>query len=376
LIDLVLGDTLLKKLKLNYNGVASSPPPISPRKTVTVDTSLSTETLYSVSDVTLKVILEYPSLTAVRVEPSKRLAYLREKCGLKIFMKEFLHATPSCEAPSIIFGPPVSGYHFPLFREGIQDFHTIAELEALASKNHTIVGIKERNKSVMARFQFSTTALSNLLLNVENRIRDISTLNYHWSPQVNPSTCTNHPSLPCDREFLSQWVLIGNLDPSAFKSTDKANLREQLTLAAENGLPFGMTVDASDMEKSFSGPVSHIRPSSLGLDESLSVRSLKVVKLQAPVVVGISLGGGERIINRIHINKDNVEGRPIYLTRQFLTDGEASLLLAAETNNLDVCIAMSRRLTKRVEVDDLKSTSGFLLPDTSGTVTIIQKNSF
>ena len=97
----------------------------------------------------------------------------------------------------------------------------------------------------------------------------------------------------------------------------------------------------------------HIRPSGLGLDDNLCVRSMKVVKLVSPERVGITLGGGLRIVERIHVNPDMPESPPIYYTRQFLSDNEASVLLASETAKLDTCVLVSRRLTKRTELDDL-----------------------
>ena len=44
---------------------------------------------------------------------------------------------------------------------------------------------------------------------------------------------------------------------------------------------------------------------------------------------------------------------PIFFTRQFLSDYEASLLLTAETTKIDCGFLIARRLTKRTELDDL-----------------------
>ena len=99
--------------------------------------------------------------------------------------------------------------------------------------------------------------------------------------------------------------------------------------------------------------VGHIRPSNLGFDDHPCVRSMKVVKLLEPVRVGISMAGGLRITERIHVNTDNLASPPIFFTRQFLSDNEASILLTAETSKIDCGFLISRRLTKRTELDDL-----------------------
>jgi hypothetical protein len=69
--------------------------------------------------------------------------------------------------------------------------------------------------------------------------------------------------------------------------------------------------------------------------------------------VGITLGGGTSILKRVLVNEGSSDPHPIYLTTQFLSDSEASLLKAAEEHSIDACVIMSRRLTKKTELDDL-----------------------
>jgi hypothetical protein len=80
---------------------------------------------------------------------------------------------------------------------------------------------------------------------------------------------------------------------------------------------------------------------------------MKVIKLNLPVRVGITLRGGLRIAERVHVNLDTPGSSPIFFTRQFLSDQEASLLLTAETARIDCGFLIARRLTKRTELDDL-----------------------
>ena len=119
-------------------------------------------------------------------------------------MAEFLAAKPSGFVPNIIFGPAVGGYHAPLFREGASNTHTLADLEALAALPTVIIGFKEKSVSRVARFEFAPTAFINLLSAFEDRIEEIANLSSVWSPTPSSSIQTSRPSLPCDREFLSQ----------------------------------------------------------------------------------------------------------------------------------------------------------------------------
>ena len=106
------------------------------------------------------------------------------------------------------------------------------------------------------------------------------------------------------------------------------------------------------MQRSFGSTPTHIRPLNLGLEESKAVRSTKVIKLKEQVRVGVSLRGGTPLLARAQTNDPSAE-YGIYLTRQFLSDKEAELLIRAETTNLDITLLMARRLTKKTELDDL-----------------------
>ena len=68
--------------------------------------------------------------------------------------------------------------------------------------------------------------------------------------------------------------------------------------------------------------------------------------------MGVSLRGGTPLLARAQTNDPSAEFG-IYLTRQFLSDREAALLIRAKTTNLDITLLMARRLTKKTELDDL-----------------------
>jgi hypothetical protein len=352
MMDFALGDALLAKAKIEFSG-GTYVPTVSPIRPKSTPAKLfhPIETIYGVDDLFLKMEIIYPALTATRAAVNDRLDYLREHCNFKISMATFLVAKPSTQIPGIIFGPAVGGYHAPLFRENASNTHTYSDLSLLSLNNITIIGFKEKNASRVARFEFSSKAFVNLKQAFEDRILEISNLAAVWAPSPTGTIQANRPALPCDREFLSQYILIGNIDVNAFKSMESiAELKTRIiSCSLADGLPGADMADLSHLTSSS----SRIRPSNLGLDDHPCVRTMKVIKLQAQVRVGITLGGGCRISDRVHVNAEATGYPPIYFTRQFLTDSEASLLLAAETAKTDCSFLIARRLTKRTELDDL-----------------------
>ena len=357
-MDLVLGDTLMKGARIKFKGIAespSSPAFSSPARSWGSNKPCPlSETMYATADVILKMDIEYPPLMNTNATERDRMKYLRENCALKIHLKEFLFADASSDLPSIIFGPSSQGYHTPLFRANTVSIHKHDELQAFAAKSNIIIGIKEKSdRRHMARFDVSSKAFSHLLEAFETRILEISGTTTFWTPRPLVSIHTNRPTLPCDREMLSSWVLIGNIDPNIGKDpTTLAALPGWIRTVVEDGSRGDFSVDEDDLTTAFQATPSFIRPSNLGIEDHLCIRSLKVIKLSCPARVGVTLGGGSRLIRRVLANGKDAPF-PIYLTKQFLSDEEASLLLASETTNIDACVMMARRLTKKTELDDL-----------------------
>ena len=135
--------------------------------------------------------------------------------------------------------------------------------------------------------------------------------------------------IPTDREFLSQYVLIGNIDPSCFTSKSAmAALPDMIRTIVSHEMP-GCQVDEEALGLAFGNTPTHIRPSNLGLEDSKWVRSTKVIKLKDQIRVGLTLGGGTSLLKRAQAN-DPASEFGIFLTRQFLTDKEAELLMLAK----------------------------------------------
>ena len=288
---------------------------------------------------------EFPNFTPGMTQV-ERLPYLRTNCKLKIHLKELLHAKLSTEVPTIIFGPSVQGYHIPLFREGHQRRHTLLELGNLATTDSVIIGVKEKNSRLMARFEVSPAAFSSLLEGFEKRVQELANAGSLWSQRPSAAVQASRPVIPTDREFLSQYVLIGNLDPNLFASqTAWEALPDMIRTIVSHDMP-SCQVDEDALRLAFENTPSHIRPPNLGLEESKGVRSTKVIKLREQVRVGLTLGGGTSLLKRAQAN-DPASEFGIFLTRQFLTDKEAELLMLAETSQIDITLLMARRIKKK-----------------------------
>jgi hypothetical protein len=210
----------------------------------------------------------FPSFILPQMQPTERTNYLRKGCILKLHLKELLHAKVSPECPTIIFGPAVGGFHLPLFREGALRSHTIEELERLASKETIIIGIKEKNSKLMARFKISPVPFVNLLEGCTKRIRELANSTSLWAQRSITSIQTNRPLIPTDREFLSQYILVGNIDPSCFNSRESCELLKDMCRRMASHQIEGCEVDEDELQRSFGSSPTHIRPLNLGLEES------------------------------------------------------------------------------------------------------------
>ena len=127
------------------------------------------------------------------------LIIIRTNCKLKIHLKELLHVKLSTEVPSIIFGPSVLGYHIPLFREGLQRRHSLMEVRNLATADSLIIGVKEKNSRLMARFEVSSSAFNSLLEGFEKRVKELAKSGSLWAQRPSAAVQASRPVIPTDR---------------------------------------------------------------------------------------------------------------------------------------------------------------------------------
>ncbi len=139
--------------------------------------------MYRADELFLKMQIVYPPLTGLCTTVSDRTEYLWVNCHLRIYLAEFLAATPTHQTPDIIFGPSAGGYHSLLFREGVSRTHSHSALEALSTKANIVIGFKERNEARLVRFEFPSKAFSNLLCAFEDRIKEVADISSVWSPK-------------------------------------------------------------------------------------------------------------------------------------------------------------------------------------------------
>jgi hypothetical protein len=89
-----------------------------------------------------------------------------------------------------------------------------------------------------------------------------------------------------------------------------------------------------------------------------------VLKLETPQRVGSTYSGGLPVLKRVRANEEETD-IGIFLTRQFLNDREADLLLSSLSSPTDSICLLARRLTKKAESDDLIAK---LIADANGSI--------
>ncbi len=245
-------------------------------------------------------------------------------------------------APTLMLGSASDGFFSPLGKDGLR-FLSVAELERLTNSPEIVIGFKSSG-AFTPRYCLPSTAFCKLLSRLDRRINEMATNEYRWSQG---KTSPDRPILPTDCEFLSQYVLIGNLEP--FHATTDMNVFSNM-LDKVVSHDTGIRADPDFLRQTLSS-MSLLRPTNLGLTESKVFRSMLVLKLMYPIRAGSSLYDSNSVIKRIRANDDEDE-YGIYLTRQFLNDREADLLLSSIATPTDSIFLMARRLTKKVELDD------------------------
>jgi hypothetical protein len=160
-----LGDSLLSLTKLSFPDFTCSPLPTAPRARAPLNTH-TTETMYEIGDLFLKLEFKFPFTFPTRDTIPARLEFLRNTSHL-LKIKEFKQATLSLLAPSIVFGESSNGYHSPLFRDTENQWHRFADLERLSSHAEAVIGFKNRGQ-FMLRFAFSSLPFVNLLRRLES----------------------------------------------------------------------------------------------------------------------------------------------------------------------------------------------------------------
>ena len=297
----------------------------------------------------MKMTVTLPQLPPSCQQQSERINHLRRHTKLLLSMKESRHEVLSEKKPDIIFDAPVDGFHATLHRT-VDNHLLLSDLESLSSTSDTVIGIRITSSNFLPRFSIPSSTFSNLVTSLERRFSDLASNHSLWGSELNAVTKLERPLVLTDKEFLANYVLIGNIDPSALSNQiSTASLQNMIRKVVSHSLP-GCKVDEEFFFATFNEKVRHLRPNNLGIEESKAVRTLMVIKLNTPVRAGTTLGGGTRIYQRICGTEESQPGA-IYLTRQFLSDWEAKHMLASIATPTDSIIVMARHLTKRTELE-------------------------
>ena len=118
---------------------------------------------------------------------------------------------------------------------------------------------------------------------MNKRIQELAANHTLWGSESEALSNLERPLVPTDREFLSSYVLIGNIDPSShLPSSSTSSLQTMIRKVVFDSLP-DRSVDEDYFRDTFMDKLKHLRPDNLGLAESKAVQIIMVNKLNRPV---------------------------------------------------------------------------------------------
>ena len=197
-----LGCFLLARTKLNFPNLTKSPTP-SPHRTLagsSNDEDWSTEIIYSIGTVIMKMTVTLPQFSPSCQQHMERMHHLRLHTKLLLSMKESHNEVLSKLKPDIIFDSPVDGFHAPLHRLG-EDHLLLADLESLSSSSETIIGIRIIACNFLPRFSIPSSTFSNLVTSLEKRFTDLASNHTLWGSEANAATKLERPIVLTDKDF-------------------------------------------------------------------------------------------------------------------------------------------------------------------------------
>ena len=274
-IEPSLGCFLLARTKVNFPRLTKTPIP-SPHRTLagaTRDEDWSTEIIYSIGTVIMKMTVTLPQFPPSCQQHLERINHLRRHTKLLLSMKESHHEVLSKQKPDIIFDAPVDGFHATLHRT-VDNHLLLSDLESLSSSSDTVIGIRITSSNFLPRFSIPSSTFSNLVTSLERRFFDLASNHSLWGSELNAVTKLERPLVLTDKEFLANYVLIGNIDPSSLSNQiSTVSLQNMIRKVVSHSLP-GCKVDEEFFSATFNEKVRHLRPNNLGIEESKAVRTL------------------------------------------------------------------------------------------------------
>jgi hypothetical protein len=162
--------------------------------------------MFESNDIVVRLEFCFPQLVPPISSVPERKEYLCTSLALDIRVKEIKGHNLSFLAPNFIFGPSVDSFHPPL--RSSTSF--LKDLELLSSTPEIVLGFKGPSK-LMPRYNVPSTSFSNLLARLEKRFNEIANLNHLWG--LESTAVFDRPPISTDCEFLSNYILVGNIDP-------------------------------------------------------------------------------------------------------------------------------------------------------------------
>ena len=103
---------------------------------------------------------------------------------------------------------------------------------------------------------------------MNKRINDLASNHTLWGSEYEALSNLERPLVPTEREFLSSYVLIGNIDPSShLPPLPTTSLQTMIRKVVSDSLP-DCSVDEDFFKGIFMDKFKHLRPGNLGLADS------------------------------------------------------------------------------------------------------------
>jgi hypothetical protein len=299
------------------------------------------------------------------LDESSREAQVRQSARILISIRKRSDLpVNSAEQPIMVFGPAIGPYH-PLKRgdgSGVQTV-SIEEIESYVDADlDFLIGIEYRktNRSlVIIKYLTKSRHMSALAKKVGEKCKDMARTRPAWETYKLGQSRMGHLSNSCDAIFNSEYCIISALKMDYFKpeynsdslvSKIRRAVKGKATLASPNEAWLN---DIRHKRR------RHIKLSTMGWSFGLAKDKEKVfilVKLESPVLVGVTMAGGCRRYERVNVSNSNQDDGGEWLARQFVSKEEANFLINVErrtlTGEVNVIMGGVRGLPRMTELDE------------------------
>ena len=268
------------------------------------------------------------------------------KISLAVYKKCKGCITYKAKQIDVEFGSEKSGFHRMADREGIEQFLSIGDLNALSKQKNMTISVEGKMGKV--NYLTSNLPIKKLLNKVGVKIKEMSREMMSWTVDQANQYNLDFMNTSVDWEYESSTVLVGNIPLDVVLKTMTADVMAKINRSIQLSFP-SARLTKETVDRLMSGNKYWIAPGDIGASGFNGGKVSILVDLEKPVRVGIGLNGGTPILARPKV--DNTYGE--YYLRQFLNDEEARFLRLLSPNSGNYMLAAFRQMNTVPEAQDL-----------------------